>query len=371
MSDRQWSAATRAIASGRPNAVGSPLNTPIVPATAYLDDGAYARAGNPTWASFEAVLGELEDGEAVSFSSGNAAMSAALGVLIDRLAKPTATIAHPEVLYSGTRALLGALADDGRATLVAYRGSDPDGTADRTASADIVVVESPSNPLLDVTDIAAVVRGTSGAVLVDNTVATPILTRPLALGATMVVHSASKYLAGHSDALMGAVTCREPMLTDHLRAVRTRQGAVPGTLEAFLATRGLRTLDLRMQRACANAATLAARLNASPFATWVGYPGLPDHPGHAAASRQMALFGALVAMRPAGGLEAADALPGATTLWLDATSFGGVESTWERRRRHPEESDGVPPDLLRLSVGCEDVEDLWDDLARALAQVHG
>ena len=364
-----WQPATRAIALGRPHEPDAPLNTPIMPATSFLagDGPGYSRAGNPTWESFEAVVGALEGGRAVAFGSGMAAISAAVEVLLHSVAAPVPAVACPQVHYAGSRGLLRTLAEQGRITLVRYA---PDAATAAVEQADVVLIETPANPTMDITDIAAACRtahARGALVLCDNTYATPLATRPLSLGADVVIHSASKYLAGHSDALIGVAIARDPDLVDGLVGQRTLRGAVPGVLEAWLATRGVRTLALRFAAACANAQVIAERLADHPQVVEVRYPGLPGDPGHEVAARQMDTFGAMIAFRPTGGAERAEAVTRATRLWLHATSLGGVESTLERRRRFPEESPLTPDDLIRLSVGCEDVEDLWADLAHALA----
>lgn len=363
-----WQPATRAIALGRPQTPDAPLNAPIVPATSFLagPGAGYSRAGNETWTAAEAVLGSLEGGQALTFGSGMAAIAASIEVALDRADSRLPVIASPHVHYSGTRLLLADLARQGRINLLRYTC---DGAADAAAAADVVLVESPANPTMDITDIAATAaaaRSADALVICDNTYATPLATRPLELGADIVVHSASKYLAGHSDALLGATVTADADLTAALFDQRTRRGAVPGVLEAWLTARGMRTLPLRFAAACGNAIEIAARLTAHPDVVEVRYPGLPDDPGHAVAAQQMAAFGAIVTFRPAGGAARAELITRATDLWLHATSLGGVESTLERRRRHTDESDAVPDDLIRLSVGCEDVEDLWQDLASAI-----
>ncbi|HYJ76058.1 MAG TPA: PLP-dependent transferase, partial [Kineosporiaceae bacterium] len=200
-----------------------------------------------------------------------------------------------------------------------------------------------------------------------NTFCTPLLQRPLEHGADVVVHSVTKYLAGHSDVLLGAAVTRDQQLRERLHGHRTTRGAIPGPAEAWLALRGLRTLHLRVERAGANAAELARRLADHPAITRVRHPSLPHDPGHARALAQMRGFGAIVAIEPAGGAEAAERLAAAVELWVHTTSLGGVESTLERRRRHASEPLRVPESLVRLSVGVEDVEDLWADLDRALS----
>jgi cystathionine gamma-synthase len=203
-------------------------------------------------------------------------------------------------------------------------------------------------------------------VAADNTFATPLGQLPLALGADIVVHSVTKYLAGHSDVVLGAVVTRDAELLGRMHVYRTMHGAIPGAFEAWLALRGLRTLHLRVERASANAAELARRLQAHPAVERVRHPCLPDDPGHARASAQMTGYGAIIAVQVHGGADAAERVASGTRLWVHATSLGGVESTLERRRRHATEPLAVPENLLRLSVGIEDVEDLWHDLDAAL-----
>jgi cystathionine gamma-synthase len=234
---------------------------------------------------------------------------------------------------------------------------DADAVARAADGAAMVWLESPTNPNLDVADIAAAARAcaSAGALLVvDNTFATPVLQRPLELGADLVVHSATKLIAGHSDVVLGVVVTRDDDVLRRIDTHRRLHGAIPGPMEAWLALRGLRTLALRVERAQANAAALAERLAAHPAVAKVRYPGM----------------GAMVSIELAGGAEAADALAAGVRLWHHATSLGGVESSLERRRRWPAESTAVSEALVRLSVGIEDVEDLWDDLADALS-AHG
>jgi cystathionine gamma-synthase len=224
---------------------------------------------------------------------------------------------------------------------------------DACTDAALVWLESPTNPALEVVDIetiAAAAHDAGAYVVVDNTFATPLRQRPLTMGADLVVHSATKYLAGHSDAMLGALATSDDELYGVLKGRRDLVGAIPGTLEAWLALRGLRTLHLRLDRAESNARDLAGRLREHDAVAEVRYPD----------------FGGIVAIVLAGGPEAADRLVRSTSLWVHATSLGGVESTFERRRRWKSEPTTIPDALVRLSVGVEDVEDLWSDLAGAL-----
>ncbi len=363
------SPSTLAVAAGRPaREPGAPVNPPPVLSSTYAAGGpvSYARVGNPTWTALEEVLAQLEGSgcRALSFASGMAAISA-----VADLVDVGATVVGQRIAYSGTRGLLGRWSASGRITLreVAPRTSAlVDALA---AGAAMCWVETPTNPTLDVIDIAAVARAAHAVgalVVVDSTFATPLGQRPLDLGADIVVHSATKYLSGHSDVLLGAVLARDPDLVFRLEQNRILGGGIPGPMEAWIALRGLRTFPLRWERACSNALELARRCGEHPAVARVRHLGLAQDPGHALATTQMSSFGAIVSVELHGGAAAAEAVAGSTRLWLHATSLGGVESTLERRRRWPEESPEVPDGLLRLSVGIEDVADLWGDLRQAL-----
>jgi cystathionine gamma-synthase len=367
-----------AVTAGRPDAgPNAPLNPPLVLTSTYVaspgahrdGDLGYGRWTNPTWQAFEATLGALEGGDALLFASGMAAVASVLQQVPDG-----GRVVVPQHGYNGTLALLGELERRGRleVTQVPIEDTAAVVAALRDGSgraADLLWVETPTNPMLEVADLPALVaagHAVGALVAVDNTFATPLLQRPLEHGADVVVHSVTKYLAGHSDVVLGATVSRDPALTARLHGHRTLHGAVPGASEAWLALRGLRTLHLRVERAGANAAELARRLQGHPAVTRVRHPSLPDDPGHARAAAQMAGFGAIIGIQVAGGADAAERVVAGTRLWVHATSLGGVESTLERRRRHATEPVGVPQDLVRLSVGVEDVDDLWADLDAAL-----
>lgn len=349
-----WSPATRAVVSGRPaREPDAALTSPVVLTSTYVasdDAGArgYGRFANPTWEAFESALAELEGAPVLAFASGMAGVSAVV-----HRTPPGGTVVVPDAAYNTTLALLDALAADGRVAVRRVDVTDTPAVEKAVDGAAMLWLESPTNPLLEVADVAAccaAARAAGAMSVVDNTFATPILQQPIALGADVVVHSATKYLSGHSDVVVGAVAVRETALLDALRRHRTVHGAVPGPWETWLALRGMRTLPLRIERASANAADLAGRLTDHPAVARVRYPG----------------WGAMVSVEVAGGAAAADAVSAAVRLWVPATSLGGVESTLERRRRHANEPHVVPESLLRLSVGIEDVEDLWADLDSAL-----
>jgi cystathionine gamma-synthase len=346
------------------------MNEPVWLTSTYVADGEvdYARTDNPTWQAFESALGALEGGDALVLSSGMAAITAAVSLVDDG-----ARVIAPTHAYSGTLALLEQAADRGRLTLDAADVADTAGVLAALPGAEQLWLESPTNPMLEVADLPALCEAARAAgvlTVVDNTFATPLVQRPLDLGADVVVHSVTKYLSGHSDVLLGAVVTRADdagrELGGRLRAHRRLTGSIAGPTEVWLALRGLRTLALRMERAQATAAELARRLAGHPAVERVRHPSLPADPGHERAARQMRGFGAVLTIEVRGGAAAAEAVACATRLWVHTTSLGGVESTLERRRRHAAEPASVPESLLRLSVGIEDVEDLWADLDRAL-----
>ena len=357
------------VAAGRPHEPGGPLNMPLVPVAPYrhaTDDNAYARHDiSPTVRAFEDALGELEGGRALAYASGIAAVAAVLDGL-----PVGSVVVVPQAGYSGTVSIFAEQQALGRLTI---RSVDPADTAAVIAALDgaqLLWLEAVSNPLLVVPDIPALVAAAHAAgaqVCVDATFCTPLVLRALDLGVDVVMHSATKYLAGHSDVIMGALVVPAASAAERLRDRRTVTGAIPGVFEAYLALRGMRTLALRMERAQANAATLAQRLAGHPRVSRVRYPGLEDDPGHAIAVRDFAGFGAMISFEVDGAAEHAERLCEAVQLITHATSLGGVESLIERRARHDiDASFGTPPTLLRLSVGIEHVDDLWSDLEQAL-----
>jgi cystathionine gamma-synthase len=349
--DSSLKPSTLAVTAGRPpHEPDEPLNTPLTMASTYVAGGdrEYGRYGNPTWAAFEEALGGLEGGRCLSYSSGMAAVSTVLD-LVGHGAKVVA----PRHAYQGSVMMLADLEARGRLVASLVDVTDTEAVVAACEDAALVWLESPTNPALEIADIETIARAGHDAgayVVVDNTFATPMLQRPLDLGADLVLHSATKFLAGHSDVLLGALVTRDDELHGVLKNRRDLVGAVPGTLEAWLALRGLRTLHLRVERAQANAQELVRRLGEHPALSEVRYPG----------------FGAIVAIVLAEGAMAADLLTRKTSLWVHATSLGGVESTFERRRRWKTEAATIPEGLVRMSVGIEDVDDLWDDLRRAL-----
>ena len=350
------------VSAGRASEPGAPLNVPLIPASNFIIGGGreYSRDdGTPTWEALEEVVGGLESGQAVAFASGMAAIAA----VFDQLAAG-AVVVLPEDCYQGVAGLAAAGAERQRWSVQRLAVDDTAGWIRACGVADLIWLESLSNPLLTVADVEAICaapRKPGAIVAVDCTFATPLNQRPLAFGATVSLQSATKFIGGHSDLLAGVATTGDDALWHALRKSRELTGATPGTLEAFLAVRGARTLALRMQRAQQTALTLAERLERHPLVTRVRYPGLPSHPTHATAKRVLKGFGSVISFDLLGGAEFADRVCRHVRLIRHATSLGGVESTMERRAAVPGQGH-LPPSLLRISVGIEDADDLWNDL---------
>lgn len=348
--------------AGRP---GDPVNPPVTFATVFHEEDGrlgYAREGNPTWVALEEVLGALEGGEAVAFSSGIAAIDATLALVPDGSA-----VVAPHDAYAGTRALLDDAGRRGRLEPRLVDVADTDATLEACRGAGLLFLESPTNPMMAIPDLAALAAGAREQgllVAVDNTFATPLRQRPLALGADVAVHSASKLLSGHSDVVLGAAVTADAGLADRLREYRTLRGAIPGPMEAWLVLRGVRSLPVRLDRAEANAQELARRFRDHRAVVAVRYPGLADDPGHERAARQTTGPGTMLAVELADA-AVADAFCAAVQVAVHVTSLGGIETSLERRARQPLEAH-VPPGLVRISIGCEHVEDLWADLEAAL-----
>jgi cystathionine gamma-synthase len=345
---------TIAVHAGRPpHEPDQPLNVPITMASTYVAEGSkeYGRYTNDTWVAFEEALGQLEGGRALAFASGLAAVATLLDLVND-------SVVVTGQSYLGTIGQLADLEARGRLTTRLVDITDTDGVvAALDEDVALLWLESPTNPGMAVADLPRLIEAAHAVgarVVVDNTFATPLLQRPLRLGADVVLHSATKYLAGHSDVVMGALVVTDDALWDVLKGRRDLLGAIPGPFEAWLALRGLRTLPLRVERASSNARELSRRLGTHPAVGEVLDPG----------------FGAMLAV-VLPSAEAADRLTHGTSLWVNATSLGGVESTFERRRRWSGEGKDVPEGLVRLSVGIEDIEDLWDDLSAALDALDG
>jgi cystathionine gamma-synthase len=359
------------VASGRPpRTPRAPLSAPIVLSATFHhgpDDNHYLRQGSSdTIRAFEDAVGALEGGTALAFGSGMAAISA---IVEGRRAGAVAVV--PRSAYSGSVALFDEQQRMGRMLVRPVDITDTAAVLAALPGADLLWLETVTNPMLGVTDLPTVIAAAHevGALAcVDATFSTPLVVRALDHGADVVMHSATKYLSGHSDLLMGVLVTRDPELTAGLKLRRDLTGAMPGALESYLALRGLRTLALLMERAQTNALDLAGRLKAHPAVTRVRFPGLASDPGHELATRVHHGYGAMISFEVAGSADDAEAVCERVALINHATSLGGVESLIERRARHAiDAAQGTPPTLLRLSVGIEHVEDLWSDLDQALS----
>jgi cystathionine gamma-synthase len=371
-------------AGQEPDPATGAVVVPIHQASTFAQDGIgglragfeYGRSGNPTRSALETSLAALEQGAAaLAFASGLAAEDA----LLRAVCRPGDHVLIPADAYGGTYRLFDRVL---AAWGVEY---DPVDLADadavraalRAGRTRLIWCETPTNPLLGVADIALLAELAHGAgalLAVDNTFASPYLQRPLTLGADAVVHSTTKYLGGHSDVVGGAVVAADRELADRVRFLQNATGAVPGPFDAWLVLRGVKTLAVRMDRHCANARRVVDLLHGHPAVTSVHYPGLPTHPGHKIAARQMTDYGGMVSFQLRGGADAAVAVCGRTELFTLAESLGGVESLIEHPGRMTHASAAgsplaVPDDLVRLSVGIEAADDLVEDLRQALAGV--
>ena len=342
---------TSAITTGRPEAApDASLNPPIIISSTYHAGGpvGYGRYGNESWSALEAAIGALEDGATLSFSSGMAAVSAVFSIL---------PIGAPVVAsnqgYSGVMGLLNQFQASGRLEVRFVEITNTEEVIAAMKGAALVWLESPTNPCLDVADLPALITAAKKlgiGVAVDNTFATPLIQKPLTMGADIVMHSVTKYLSGHSDVVLGSLSTNDEALFKRLEEARRFNGSIPGPFEAWLAVRGIRSFPVRFRAAENNAKNLVARLSAHPKVTKVRYPG----------------FGAVISFEVDGTAEDAEKVCESSRLITHATSLGGIESLWERRRRWALESLSVPEQLIRLSVGCEHVDDVWEDIQQAL-----
>jgi cystathionine gamma-synthase len=374
----QWSARTLAAqALGRIDEATRALVPPLHMATTFIRDpdnlyrsgNIYGRADNETVREGEAIVAALEGASsALLFGSG---MSAAIALFLSL--GPGAHVVAPKVMYWSLRNWLihEAPAHGVTVDLVDAEDISALAAAVQAGRTRLIWLETPSNPLWSVSDIAGaatIAHGAGARLAVDSTCATPVFTRPLALGADVAMHSATKYLNGHSDVIAGALAFAEDdAISARVRQLRASHGMILGPFEAYLLIRGMRTLDLRVRAASASAFELAQRLSNYASVSAVLYPGLPHHPGHDIARRQMiGGFGGMLSVRLRGGEAGAIAAAAQVRLWKRATSLGGVESLIEHRASIEGPGSPCPPDLLRLSAGVEDVEDLWRDLDQAL-----
>ncbi|MEU3273499.1 cystathionine gamma-synthase [Saccharomonospora sp. NPDC006951] len=374
---------TRAIHAGQqPDPRTGSVIVPIYQTSTYAQDGVggtregdyeYSRTANPTRTALEQALAALESGRhALAYGSGMAATDAVLRATL----RPGDHLVLGNDVYGGTFRLIDkVLTNWGVDYSVAHLSNLDEVRAAIRPETKLVWCESPTNPLLGIADITALAEAAhvGGAKLVvDNTFATPYLQTPLELGADVVVHSTTKYLGGHSDVVGGAVVTNSDELREQLFFLRNASGAVPGAFDAWLTLRGLKTLAVRMERHCDNAELVTEVLLAHPKVSRVYYPGLPEHPGHDIAAKQMRRFGGMVSFDHADGEQAALAVAAKTELFILAESLGGVESLIEHPGRMTHASVAgsllqVPAELIRLSVGIEDASDLVTDLKRALS----
>ena len=345
---------TSAITAGRPEvAPDASLNPPLIFSSTYHAGGpvGYGRYGNESWTALESAISELEGGQTLSFSSGMAAISAVFSIL---------PIGAPVVAsnqgYSGTMGLLNQHHASGRLEVRFVDITNTEEVIGALKGAALLWLESPTNPCLDIADISALIAAAKKQTIgvgVDNTFATPLVQKPLSMGADIVMHSITKFLAGHSDVVLGSLSTSDSALFKRLEESRRFNGSIPGPFEAWLALRGIRTFPVRFRAAEANARTLVTRLQNHAKITKVRYPG----------------FGAVISFEVDGNAEKAEKVCESSRLIAHATSLGGVESLWERRRRWALESPSVPEQLIRLSVGCEHVDDIWQDIEQALTSL--
>ncbi|MCV7301643.1 cystathionine gamma-synthase [Mycobacterium barrassiae] len=382
----QWQGlATKAIHAGfRPDPATGAVNAPIYASSTFAQDGVgglrggfeYARTGNPTRAALEASLAAVEAAAyGRAFSSGMAATDCALRAVL----RPGDHVVIPDDAYGGTFRLIDKVFTLWGINYTAVSLADLDAVrAAVTPQTRLIWVETPTNPLLSIADIAGIAEiaaapeGPRAKVLVDNTFASPALQRPLTLGADIVLHSTTKYIGGHSDVVGGALLTSDEELDTAFAFLQNGAGGVPGPFDAYLTMRGLKTLVLRMRQHSENATLVAEFLANHPAIETVLYPGLPNHPGHAVAAKQMSGFGGMVSVRMRGGVDAARKLCARTEIFILAESLGGVESLIEHPGAMTHASTAgsqleVPDDLVRLSVGIEDSADLLADLEQALA----
>ena len=342
---------TSAITAGRPDAApDASLNPPLIISSTYHAGGpvGYGRYGNESWSALEAAIGELEGGVTLSFSSGMAAVSAVFSIL---------PIGAPVVAsnqgYSGVMGLLNQFHASGRLEVRFVEITNTEEVIAAMKGAALVWLESPTNPCLDIADLPALITAAKKlgiGVAVDNTFATPLVQKPLSMGADIVMHSVTKYLSGHSDVVLGSLSTNDEALFKRLEESRRLNGSIPGPFEAWLAVRGIRSFPVRFRAAENNAKNLVTRIAQHPKVTKVRYPG----------------FGAVISFEVDGTAEETQKVCESSLLITHATSLGGIESLWERRRRWALESPSVPEQLIRLSVGCEHVDDLWEDIQQAL-----
>ena len=358
---------SKVVAAGRPaKQPDGALNPPIALNSTFHEGGpvGYGRYGNETWSALEEAISVLEGGKTLLFSSGMAAISAVFSLLPEG-----AVIVAASNGYQGTTTLLKKLHESEKLKVRFVNLANTDECLAAIPGAQMLYLESPLNPLLEVVDLPKIIAAGKSAgcgVVVDNTLATPLLQNPLALGADISIHSVTKYLSGHSDLILGSLSTNDQALYGRLEQSRRYGGAIAGPFEAWIALRGLRTFAIRMQRSQENAMELATRLSKDSRISKVRYPGLATDSYHSLAKSFLKGFGAMISFDVNASVEQVDLMCNSSKLITNATSLGGVESIWERRRRWATESATVPENLIRFSVGIENVDDLWADIQQAL-----
>lgn len=368
MSEKDFQIETKLVNLGRPDHVaGAPVNVPLSLSTTFVageNSHGYVREGTDLTEALEDVIGSIEGGHSIVYSSGIATINAVVDLL-----PAGGIVVAPNHAYTGNSVRLRELAAVNRIQLREVQIDDTEEIRNAISGASLLWLESPTNPLMEISDLKAAIdlgHSQNALVAVDNTFMSPVRQQPLALGADISMHSATKSIAGHSDSLIGVLTTTNPDLAQQLRGRRTLQGTLPGSLETYLALRGIRTLHLRYERAEQNAKLLAEKLEKHPAVDYVLYPGLPSHKHHTRHTNQASGGGHVVCFVVKGDAQKAETVCETVKIWTHATSLGGVESTIERRRRWPAEPVATPESLIRASVGIENVNDLWSDLDKAL-----
>lgn len=370
-SEHNWEklhAETKVVAAGRPPKKPDGALNPPISLNSTLHEGGpigYGRYGNESWSALEEAISSLEGGQTLIYGSGMAAISCVLSLL-----PHGAVITASHHGYQGTTTMLKQMQESGRLTVRFVDLADTDAVLAQIPGTQMLYLESPINPGIEIVDLPKLISAAKAAgcgVAVDNTLASPMVQNPLAMGADVVIHSVTKYLSGHSDLLLGSTSTNDPALNVRLEQARRYGGAIAGPFEAWLALRGLRTFSLRMKKSQENAMDLAQRLVRDPAISRVRYPGLATDPYHERAKSFMKGFGAVISFEVKATVEQIDLMCNSSKLITNATSLGGVESLWERRRRWKTESETIPENLIRFSVGIENADDLWADIQSAMA----
>ena len=359
---------TKVVAAGRPAKKPDGALNPPISLNSTLHEGGpigYGRYGNESWSALEEAISTLEGGQTLIYGSGMAAISCVLSLL-----PHGAVLTASHHGYQGTTVMLKQMHESGRLTVRFVDLANTEATLAQIPGTQMLYLESPINPGIEVVDLPKLIAAGKAAgcgVAVDNTLASPMVQNPLEMGADVVIHSVTKYLSGHSDLLLGSTSTKDPALNLRLEQARRYSGAIAGPFEAWLALRGLRTFSLRMKKSQENAMDLANRLVKHPAISRVRYPGLATDPYHERAKSFMKGFGAVVSFEVKATVEQIDLMCNSAKLITNATSLGGVESLWERRRRWKTESETIPENLIRFSVGIESADDLWADIQSAMA----